>query len=291
MGEEIAAKAVHATNERLFDKTSVEYSTQQWFEPSLRSPYLYGITRRRLGEALAKACRERVLEIGTGPGTWTRVIASQSAQMTAVDISQEMLSRAHDFVQPYDVRFIHSDVLQLNLAERFDCVVSLRAIEYVVDRAALAEKLSRLVDDEGSLIIVTKTSFSLWRGRRWLSSLPHFLARRRNLSSVDSPQEGEDNGTMYMRRFWPHQLKRLLSEVGFDQFTVRPVIVGLPIIAGVDGDLPLVPRFLAPTALRFFNRLGDILSRLPQWTMPLSVMLSESYLLTAHRHPGMHRGK
>jgi 2-polyprenyl-3-methyl-5-hydroxy-6-metoxy-1,4-benzoquinol methylase len=270
----------HSFNERLFDASSVEYSTEQWFESSVRSAYAYATTRRRLLQLLDLRGHENILEIGCGPGTWTRVVAERAQHVTAVDISQEMIRRASTFVPAGKVDFIHSDVMHAQLDRTFDRVVSLRAIEYVSDTPALISRLAARVAPGGALVIVTKTPVSAWRGRRWLRArTQRGLAMGRSAASIE-PANG---GAMFMQRISPWTLKRLLQQHGFERLTLHPVIAGLPVLAGIEGDLPLIPERLGPAALRTFNRLGDWLDTLPQLTMRLSLCLTESYAVRAWR--------
>jgi ubiquinone/menaquinone biosynthesis C-methylase UbiE len=270
-------------NERMFDQTSTEYSNEEWFERSPRSRYAYAITRRRLLELLQLDGTQTVLEIGCGAGTWTRILAGYCANLSVVDISQEMLKRAADAIRPYSAHFVHSDMLLFRSEVPFDRVVSVRAIEYVADKAALAEQLARLTASGGELIIISKTPFSVWRGRRWAASLQARAARLlRKTSRADSgPQM--DATRHYMQRISPWHLTRLLRAAGFEDVRCLPVIVGLPIIAGVDGDLPIIPAPLANAALTAFDRLGDLLSRLPLGMQRPVMLLSESYAVRARR--------
>lgn len=279
-------RSIHADNERLFDSTSAVYRTDQWFDRTIRSSYVYDITRRRLVELLRLNGNEEVFEIGCGPGTWTRIVASQARHVTALDISQEMIKKAQEFVQPYQVDFIHSDILQFTPSRTYDRVVSLRAIEYVVDREALADRLASLVADDGELVIISKTPFSLWRGRRSFYSIRDRLLARRQ--SNDGSAEGVEkpSSTMYMRRVPPWHLAHQMRHRGFDNITIHPVIWGLPILAGVDDDIPIIPRSLGPRALRVFNWIGDRLAYAPQRNMALIVPFTESYTLRAHKRPG-----
>lgn len=289
-------KIVHAANERMFDATSGYYSTEQWFDHSARSPFVYEITLRRLLEAVELTGSEDVLEIGCGPGTWSRVIASRAGHLTSLDISQAMIDRACTFVQPYNVSFVHSDILHYTAQSTFECVVSLRAIEYVRDKDALVAKLAQLVSEDGQLVIVSKTPFSAWRGRRAIAAIRSRFSRRGARSThnteTDTTSDAVSDGqslqeTYYHARISPWRLASMLRTVGFDRITIRPVIVGLPILQNAHdegSDLPLVPSSLAPYVLRGFNALGDLLARAPQWTMPLTLWLSESYIVRARRH-------
>lgn len=279
---------MHANNERLFDRTSVEYNTEQWFEKSYRSPFLYEITHRRLVELLALHGDEEVFELGCGPGTWTRVMASQARNVTAVDLSQEMIARARDFVRPFDVSFTHCDILRYAPTRRYDRVVSLRAIEYIVDKAALVDQLARLTREGGELVVVSKTPFSVWRGRRWAATVASRLGRfaRRLLLAPQDGKLGAESGAMHMPRISPWRLARLLRGAGFERITIHPVIVGLPLMAAIEGDIPLIPQALGPSVLRAFNRLSDLFNRAPQFTMRSTLWLTESYAIRARKGAG-----
>lgn len=273
------------TNERMFDVTSSNYSTEQWFDRSARSPFVYDITRRRLLEALDLTGTEDVFEMGCGPGTWTRVIASQARSLTSLDLSRAMIERAQAFVQPYEVSFVHSDILRYEPEHTYDRVVSLRAIEYVRDKDALVARLSQLVADDGQLVIVSKTPFSAWRGRRPIAAIRRRVFGRKARTTSESQTAGASAQPSYYHvRISPWRLARMLRAAGFEDISIRPVIVGLPILQRAEdegSDVPLIPPALAPRVLRAFNALGDMLARAPQWTMPLTLWLSESYVIRA----------
>lgn len=99
----------------------------------------------------------RVLEIGPGPGTWTKMLleANPTAQYTLVDISKEMLVQARQNLKEQNVSFIESDLIALHSSESFDFVFSSRAVEYMDKQAALA-KIASLLVPGGRGVIVTK---------------------------------------------------------------------------------------------------------------------------------------
>jgi ubiquinone/menaquinone biosynthesis C-methylase UbiE len=278
---------MHADNERMFDRSSVEYSTETWFDTTARSSYAYSAAKYCLLKLLQTEERDNILEIGCGPGTWTRGVAERGAQITAVDISSQMIARARRFVPPYDVTFVHSDVLSFQAGRRFRRVFSSRAIEYVRDQQQLAHHLAGLVGDGGTLVLITKTRISLWRGRQWLRGARARLrraTRRRGASTpIHTDAAAEFAGGYYMQRLSPGYLAGMLRHAGFEDVTVHPCIVGLPILAGVEGDLPLLPRRFTHLALATFNRLGIALFNAPQWVMPLITLFTESYALRATR--------
>jgi ubiquinone/menaquinone biosynthesis C-methylase UbiE len=280
-------RAAHARNERAFDAWASKYQESAWFGGTSRSRYSYEVTRRRVVQGLSLTGEEEVLELGCGPGTWTRVIASAAGHVTALDLSEKMLDRARRFVQPFDVTFVHADALLFRSDRPYDRVVSVRAIEYVADKEALAEQLVRLTADDGVLVVVTKNPFSAWGLRRTYWQVRGFLERlRRRLGRAETEPESDEEHH-YMQRIPPWRFIRLLRHAGFDQVTVSPVVVGLPIMANAPGEVPLIPKRLAPTVLQAGNRLSDWLGRLPQKVMVPLLFFSESYCVTARKHPAV----
>ena len=113
----------------------------------------------------------RVLEVGPGPGTWTKLLlkASSAARYTLVDISQEMLAQARVGLKDYaNVQFIERDFLKFESSEPFDFFFSSRAIEYMPDKRATVKKITSLLLPGGRGVIVTKMPkpfFDWMRGR------------------------------------------------------------------------------------------------------------------------------
>jgi SAM-dependent methyltransferase len=277
----VCAGEAEALNERMFDQSSKDYSTERWFDPSPRSPYAYSITRARLLEATQLSPMDDVFELGCGPGTWTRLLAERCAHVTAVDISAVMIERAAQFVKPYNITFVHANILAYEPTRQYDCVVSSRAIEYVADKDDLCRKLAALVADGGRLVIVSKTPLSVWRGRRVLRNLAKVPRHR----GVESSQPSATT-PHYMQRISPWMLARLLRAHGLEDIAIRPVILGLPVLRGAvdEGmDLPLVPASLAEPVLRAFNWCAERCAHAPQWAMPVILPFSESYLLQARK--------
>src|SRR3989344_7588832 len=90
----------------------------------------------------------RVLEVGPGPGTWTKFLleANPVAQYTLVDISREMLTQAREALAGRaNVAFIESDLLAFESSELFDFFFSSRAIEYLPDKHAAVQKIASLL--------------------------------------------------------------------------------------------------------------------------------------------------
>lgn len=117
------------------------------------------LTLRRFVVPHAQGAR-RILEIGPGPGTWTKLLleVNPDASYVLVDISREMLQRAREALgERANVTYVEGDFAQLQIEGTFDVIFSSRAIEYMQDKAVVAKKIAALLAPHGSAYVVTKT--------------------------------------------------------------------------------------------------------------------------------------
>lgn len=86
-----------------------------------------------------------VVELACGTGSLARILAQQGYQVTAVDISPDMLSVAADKCEGLDVLFLCQDMAKLTLAQPADAVVCcLDSINYVTRPAQLQKAFQRV---------------------------------------------------------------------------------------------------------------------------------------------------
>lgn len=61
--------------------------------------------------------RERVLEIGSGPGTMTAMIAEQAAEVLSVEIDAELMDWQRDYLENFkNISFFNEDILDFDIA-------------------------------------------------------------------------------------------------------------------------------------------------------------------------------
>lgn len=266
---------------RSANKNAGEYMQRRWLH-SLVTRWDHQLTWRTLLNELAPAPGDRILEIGCGPGTWTKKVAGRCKEVVAVDISENMIAEAQKYAQGLPVQFIHSDFLTSPLQGQFDKVFSVRAIEYILHRDMLAGKISRVLLPGGKVILITKTRFSFWRGRRLLlrlvSGKPAVL---RGVGLSETGIQREEPAAQVRQQLWsPGALARVFRPYGFVLQKVRPVVVRAPLFRGGFAEIPIIPDFLAPLFLRFSNLLYEAGSHMsPRLAFPLLVA-SESYSIT-----------
>jgi ubiquinone/menaquinone biosynthesis C-methylase UbiE len=110
-----------------------------------------------------------VLEIGAGTGRFTVLVAPRVRHVTAVDLSANMLRQLADKMEKQkieNIERVHGDFVRLDLARRFDLIISFSAIEYVKDQEALFSKMAGLLKPGGQLLLTTPhRTFIRWWGR------------------------------------------------------------------------------------------------------------------------------
>jgi 2-polyprenyl-3-methyl-5-hydroxy-6-metoxy-1,4-benzoquinol methylase len=83
-----------------------------------------------------------VLDIGCGFGSFARLVSHRARQVTAIDVSPQMISIARERSAGYaNLEFALTDFLQTHLpAESYDCVVTLATLHHL----PLGESLKRM---------------------------------------------------------------------------------------------------------------------------------------------------
>lgn len=153
-------------------KVDGDYERARWGANPLLAAQ-YRMMTDLLGRFVAPSVRtaRRVLEVGPGPGTWTKQLlaANPRAAYTLVDISKEMLAQARaELAGEQHVAFVESDLLEFDSSQPFDFFFSSRAIEYMPDKQVVAHKIASLLSQGARGAIITKMPkpfFDRMRGR------------------------------------------------------------------------------------------------------------------------------
>jgi SAM-dependent methyltransferase len=262
------------------DHLAPDLMRHRWFK-GRATRWDYGVTRRRVMADLAPTPDDRILEIGCGPGTWTRQIATQCGEMVVVDLSAKMIVEARKQVAGLPVHFIHSDFLEARPEGLFDKVVSVRAIEYIRDKERLAARIAAALAPGGKVVLITKSRYSVWRGRHRLV-YPTWPGR----GSGDSQGEAlVQRGNAFQTFTSPADLARIFAPHGITPVSIKPVVLRPPIFSNGFDEVPLVPDFLAPPILGVLKPLLAAAGRLPSWLQFLPLFFSESYCITLRSNP------
>lgn len=120
---------------------------------------------------------KRVLDIGTGDGTYALEAAAQGAKVTGLDPDPEMLSAAERRAEgrQLQIGFQLGRVEAIPLADAsFDVVFAVTVMCFVSDTGAALREMSRVLVPGGLLVLGELGRFSLWaaerRMRGWFGS-------------------------------------------------------------------------------------------------------------------------
>lgn len=225
------------------EKLGNDYEGARWrANPLLSAQYrmMTDVITRLINPNIRRA--SRVLEVGPGPGTWTKFFleVNPTAQYTLVDISREMLAQAREKLSEHtNVSFTESDFLAFESVQPFDFFFSSRAIEYMLDKQVAVRKISSLLAPGAYGAVVTKMP------------KPFFDWAR-----------GRSSRTLHSAQIHPTTLSRLLRANGL---TIREVRIATA----------TVPLINSATLNEFVYRR---LSRFPLF-FPFT-LFAESYLVT-----------
>lgn len=258
--------------EQWFSSIAQVHLERRWLH-SRATRWDYRVTRSALLEELRPGPKDRVLEIGCGPGTWTREIARLSKEVVAVDISASMIEEARKRTRNLPVTYIRSDFLSCQPDGKFDKIFAVRSTEYIADRDLLARKTSELLAPGGTVVIITKTRFSIWRGRVRLLSLQECLSAHRKGAGPELPRPRQYHSS-------PGQLAQAFKPYGLYVTGVRPVVFRPPVFRDGFHEVPIIPDSIAGPFLDFFSLLHTVVSRTPRALAALPLLLSESYCIT-----------
>ena len=152
--------------QKFYDRNARTYDAEQEKFAFVRGP-----EKKIVLETLDAICKpgQVVLEIGAGTGRFTTLIAPRVKQVTAVDISGNMLGQLAEKMageRLANIRPLHGDFIGIDFPERFDLIVGFSAIEYIKDKEALFRKMAELLKPGGRLVLTTPHhTFIRWWGR------------------------------------------------------------------------------------------------------------------------------
>jgi len=148
----------------------------------------------------------KVLELGCGTGYFTHELVDTGAEITAIDISPELLEEARKEFKALNVEFKVDNAYAMSFAdEYFDHVVGSSVLHHLEISEALSE-IFRVLKPGGHIAF---TEPNMMNPQIALQKNIPYIKRRMG----DSPDE-----TAYFK--W--QMKRLLREAGFDLIRVIP---------------------------------------------------------------------
>jgi ubiquinone/menaquinone biosynthesis C-methylase UbiE len=157
---------------------------------------------------------KRVLDVGTGDGTYAIEAGVRGAAVTALDTSPAMLQAAGDRAgrRGVSIELCEGDVQALPFdPERFDVVLAVTVLCSVDDVASAFRELARVLAPGGRLVVGELGRRSTWAAKRRLQS----LVRKTFWTST---------------RFWtPRELQRELTDAGLRVEATRGAVYFPPL--------------------------------------------------------------
>lgn len=207
---------------RLLQGLDGGYMQHRWGESDMMRRHFRQTERAMIQGLRLTETSGSFLEIGCGPAVWTTLFLAPARSVALVDISEEMLHQARARVETWaggkhasKVSYSCGDFLELDIAENsFDTIVSVRAFEYMPDKAAFIAKCFRLLRPGGSLLVVTKN-------RTWHDS----VGLRRGLSE-NATGDVPVGLAMQIDLIDSRQARMMLDNAGFANAAAYPVILG-----------------------------------------------------------------
>jgi ubiquinone/menaquinone biosynthesis C-methylase UbiE len=100
---------------------------------------------------------KRVLDLASGEGYGSKMLASTASSVTGIDIDESVVRHAAEKYGGANLNFLAGSVTSIPIQENqsFDVVVCFEAIEHIEDQQALLAEIKRLLKPDGALIVST----------------------------------------------------------------------------------------------------------------------------------------
>jgi len=109
------------------------------------------------------------LEIGCGTGKNTEWLITQASKVLAVDLSEEMLSKAKQKISASSVTFVQADITQdwsFTSGNQFDLATFSLVLEHIEDLESIFKKLNQVIQPNGMVYIGELHPFKQYNGSK-----------------------------------------------------------------------------------------------------------------------------
>ncbi|MFA4819884.1 MAG: class I SAM-dependent methyltransferase [Candidatus Aenigmatarchaeota archaeon] len=237
---------------KYWDRESHFYD-RQW-KGSPVSEFDHLCTKDSLLNLLEPSVNDSVLEIGCGLGIWTRCVGGKCRDITAVDISKNMIQKAKKNTNMRrDTKFVVSDFLSFKSKKKFDKIFAVRSFEYLDNIEDGLKKVREMLWPGGKFVIITKSKPCMW------DFVYHERWKRSGF---------KQNKVPFIK------MRELLRSLGFVNIRMYSVVIRFPIFRGGNMEVPLIPNLVA----KYILAPGRMLRRFQP-----SIVFSESYAACATR--------
>jgi len=189
-------------------KNNQKYEEKRWFRNEIQKAG-YDMTLATIKRAIQNENFSSCFELGPGHGTWTKELVKRNPDsiFNLLDISAEMLKLVRErFKTNERIEYIESDFLDFEPKREYDFFFSSRAIEYIPNKEEVAKKIHKILKQNGTGVVITKT--------------PKYLRSkilRRKISDFHSTQVS------------PRKFRKILLDNNFENIEIYPTTLSFPI--------------------------------------------------------------
>ena len=190
---------------------------------------------------------KKILEVGCGTGNYTKILLKRGYEVTAIDISEDMLKIARG---KCTCKFIEGDIRSVSINDKFDvCIAMFAVMGYITKNSDIIKALNNIhrhLKPNGILI------FDVWNGLAVMRILPECRVKEvendkmriirvavPNLKSLDHICEvdyklliiNKEDSTFHeinekhiVRFYFPQEIKHYLEDAGFEVLKICPFL-------------------------------------------------------------------
>jgi 2-polyprenyl-3-methyl-5-hydroxy-6-metoxy-1,4-benzoquinol methylase len=115
--------------------------------------------KRFLTKHLSSVSSKSVLDVGAGPGIWTKFWIDEGAKVTALDVHRPILL-ANQMRNP-EAEFVEADATTFILPKKYDLIFAKDLIEHLTDDEHFLRNAANHLKKNGYLVLTTQNWFSL----------------------------------------------------------------------------------------------------------------------------------
>jgi len=165
---------------------------------------------------------KNILDVGCAQATLAMTLAEQGYRVTANDIRGEFLEYAKSRYEKGDIRFVHGNIFDIDIGEKFDLIYANQIIEHLVHPVEFIANLSRFLNPGGCMVLTTPNHDYI------KNCLPSFdeLGDTTQYEHLQFTADADGHFFSYT----PNELKRIIGQAGMA--VKRVFTFESPIISG-----------------------------------------------------------
>ena len=227
-------------------QTVYHHDMQEIWDPRI-ARHIWNQYHNQIDLYLSLADRQnhlQILDVGCAQGTLALLLAEQGHEVWALDIRQQFLDYAASRYEKGTVHFLCGNVMEMDIAERFDLIFANQLIEHLVYPVAFTQRLMRSLKPGGKLVMTTPNADYI------KNSLPTFSQLGDPAEYVDRQYTADGDGHFFAYR--DEELYAIFKQAGLQNINL--VYFETPFISGHIRIRHLHP-FTPAALLRFLDRM------------------------------------